>query len=51
MKKHDTESVDAVNHVLTDMKDSGELDAIIEEYFGDLDSIEETTPGDLSEIE
>ena len=51
LQKDDTESVDAVNQVLTDMKDSGELDAIIEEYFGDLDSIEETTPGDLSEIE
>lgn len=32
------------------MKESGELNAIIEEYFGDLDSIEETTPGDLSGI-
>ena len=50
LQKDDTEAVDAVNQVLTDMKDSGELDAIIEEYFGDLDSIEETTPGDLSEI-
>ena len=50
LQKDDTESLDAVNQVLTDMKESGELNAIIEEYFGDLDSIEETTPGDLSGI-
>lgn len=50
LQKDDTEGVDAVNQVLTDMKESGELNAIIEEYFGDLDSIEETTPGDLSGI-
>ena len=50
LKKDDTESRDAVNKVLEDMKDSGELNAIIEEYFGDLDSIEETTPGALSGI-
>ena len=50
LQKDETESVDAVNKVLTDMKESGELDAIIEEYFGDLDSIEEATIGDLSEI-
>lgn len=48
LQKDDTEGVDAVNQALTDMKESGELNAIIEEYFGDLDSIEETTPGDLS---
>lgn len=50
LQKDDTEGVDAVNQALTDMKESGELNAIIEEYFGDLDSIEETTPGDLSGI-
>ena len=50
LQKDDTESLDAVNQVLTDMKESGELNAIIEEYFGELDSIEETTPGDLSGI-
>lgn len=50
LQKDDTESLYAVNQVLTDMKESGELNAIIEEYFGDLDSIEETTPGDLSGI-
>lgn len=50
LQKDDTESLDAVNQVLTDMKESGELNAIIEEYFGDLDSIEETTPGDLSGV-
>ncbi|AHI19393.1 glutamate ABC transporter substrate-binding protein [Corynebacterium casei] len=50
LQKDDTEGVDAVNQALTDMKESGELNAIIEEYFGDLDSIEKTTPGDLSGI-
>lgn len=50
LQKDDTEGVDAVNQALADMKESGELNAIIEEYFGDLDSIEETTPGDLSGI-
>lgn len=50
LQQDDTESLDAVNQVLTDMKESGELNATIEEYFGDLDSIEETTPGDLSGI-
>lgn len=50
LQKDDTKSLDAVNQVLTDMKESGELNAIIEKYFGDLDSIEETTPGDLSGI-
>ena len=51
LQKDDSESVDAVNQVLTDMKESGELDAVFQEYFGDLDSIEETTPGDLSQIQ
>ena len=50
LQKDDTEGLDAVNDVLTRMKESGELEAIIEDHFGDLDSIEETTPGDLSGI-
>ena len=51
LQKDDTEAVDAVNQVLTEMQESGELESIIQKYFGDLDSIEETNPGDLSEIQ
>ena len=51
LQKGDTAGVEAVNNVLTEMQDSGQLDEILNEYFGDLDSIEEATPGDLSEIQ